>query len=145
MKVLILNGPNLNMLGTRDPSVYGNKSLDDLEKYIRSSCPQHEIEFFQSNVEGLLIDKIQEAVEAGCDALVANFGAYTHTSVALRDALEPLTIPKVEVHISNIHAREEFREKSLTGEVMDGIITGFGFHSYLLGIQAAEHVHSSAD
>lgn len=145
MKVLILNGPNLNMLGTRDQSVYGDKTLDDLEKHIRSSCPQHEIEFYQSNVEGLLIDKIQEAVEAGCDVLVANFGAYTHTSVALRDALEPLDIPKVEVHISNIHAREEFREKSLTGEVMDGIITGFGFHSYLLGIQAAEHLHSSAD
>lgn len=140
MKILIINGPNLNLLGTRNKGVYGTGTLNDLQDFITASCDSHHFSFFQSNIEGEIIDKIQEAMTDGTEGLVSNLGAYTHTSVALRDALEPLKIPKVEVHISNIHAREKFREKSLTGEVMDGIITGFGKHSYILGVQAIEHL-----
>lgn len=143
MKILILNGPNLNLLGTRDPKTYGTGSLKDLERYITDSFPEHDFEFFQSNVEGELINKIQESMQNGTEALIMNPGGYSHTSVAIRDALEPLELPKVEVHLSNIHAREEFRERSLTGSVMDGIITGFGKHSYILGIQALHGIQSS--
>ena len=142
MKILIINGPNLNLLGTRDTNVYGTGTLDELNDFLKEEFPTHELEFFQSNVEGEIINKLQEAMKDGTEGLVANLGAYTHTSVALRDALEPIHFPKVEVHISNIHAREKFREKSLTGEVMNGIITGFGKHSYILGIQAIEHLSS---
>ena len=142
MKILIINGPNLNMLGTRDTNVYGTGTLNELNTFLKESFPDHELEFFQSNVEGEIINKLQEAMSNGTEGVVTNLGAYTHTSVALRDALEPINFPKVEVHISNIHAREEFREKSLTGEVMNGIITGFGKHSYVLGIQAVEHLSS---
>jgi 3-dehydroquinate dehydratase-2 len=140
MRVLIINGPNLNLLGTRDTGIYGTGTLEELQGYISETFKQHEISFFQSNLEGAIIDKLQEAMVDGTQGLVTNLGAYTHTSVALRDALEPINFPKVEVHISNIHARETFREKSLTGEVMDGIITGFGKHSYILGVQAIEHL-----
>jgi 3-dehydroquinate dehydratase-2 len=140
MKILIINGPNLNMLGTRDTSTYGSETLDDLNKYISDCFKEHEITFYQSNIEGEIIDKIQETQKGSVEGLITNLGGFTHTSIAIRDALEPLTIPKVEVHISNIHAREEFREKSITGAVMDGIITGFGKFSYLLGIQAIEHI-----
>ena len=140
MKILILNGPNLNLLGQRDTSIYGTATLSDLEKLLNDKFSNHQFEFFQSNVEGELINKIQEAMRGQAEAIVANLGAYSHTSVALRDALESVKVPKVEVHISNIHAREEFREKSLTGAVMDGIITGFGFNSYILGIYAAEQL-----
>jgi len=140
MKILIINGPNLNMLGTRDTSTYGSETLDDLNKYISDCFKEHEIAFYQSNVEGEIINKIQDTQRGNTEGLITNLGGFTHTSVAIRDALEPLTIPKIEVHISNIHAREEFREKSITGAVMDGIITGFGKFSYLLGIQAIEHI-----
>ncbi len=140
MKILVLNGPNLNLLGTRDPEVYGLTTLEDVNNMLVQRFPVYEFSFFQSNVEGELIDKIQESMNNGTQAIIANFGGYTHTSVALRDALEPITFPKVEVHISNIHAREEFREKSITGNVMNGIITGFGVHSYVLGVQAVEHL-----
>lgn len=143
MKILVINGPNLNLLGTRDTNVYGTGTLDELNAFLKERFPDHELEFFQSNVEGEIINKLQAAMKDGTEALVTNLGAYTHTSVALRDALEPIIFPKVEVHISNIHAREEFREKSLTGEVMNGIITGFGKHSYVLGIQAVEHLSSN--
>lgn len=138
MKILVLNGPNLNMLGKRDPTIYGSETLTDIQDYIADQYPNYDFEFFQSNVEGDLVNKIQEATQNQVQAIVANFGAYTHTSVALRDALEHVTVPKVEVHISNIHAREEFRKESLTGEVMNGIITGFGKESYILGIKAVE-------
>jgi 3-dehydroquinate dehydratase-2 len=142
MKILILNGPNLNKLGTRNPEIYGSETLDDINKYLNGQFPEHELSFYQSNIEGELIDRIQEAENDGTEAIVANFGAYTHTSVAIRDALEPVTMPKVEVHISNIHAREAFREQSLTGEVVNGIITGFGRNSYVLGIHAAVQLNS---
>ena len=138
MNLLVIHGPNLNLLGTRDPETYGSMNLDDLNAYIRSEFPQHQITFFQSNVEGELINRIHQALGDGTEALVVNLGGYTHTSVALRDALEPLKCPKVEVHMSNIHAREGFREHSITGQVMDGIITGFGSESYVLGIKAIE-------
>lgn len=145
MKILVINGPNLNLLGTRNVNVYGTGTLEELNAFLVNEFPDHDLEFFQSNVEGEIINKLQEAMGNGTQALVSNLGAYTHTSVALRDALEPVSFPKVEVHISNIHAREEFREKSLTGEVMDGIITGFGKFSYVLGINAVEKLSTAKD
>ena len=140
MNILIINGPNLNLLGKRNPGVYGTGSLKELQEFLTSQFPDHNFEFYQSNVEGELINKVQGAMDDGTDGEVINPGGYSHTSVALRDALEPLEIPKVEVHISNIHAREDFREKSVTGAVMDGIITGFGPNSYVLGIHAIEQL-----
>lgn len=137
MKFLILNGPNLNLLGDRDRSVYGVQTLKDIEQLIRDKYPEHDFIFLQSNHEGDLIEAIHSAQTGTVDALIANWGGYTHSSVAIHDALELLKIPKVEVHLSNIHAREEFRERSITGKVMDGIITGFGADSYLLGVDAA--------
>ncbi len=145
MKILVINGPNLNLLGTRNVNVYGTGTLDELNAFLANEFPDHDLEFFQSNIEGEIINKLQESMKNGTQGLVSNLGAYTHTSVALRDALEPIDYPKVEVHISNIHAREEFREKSLTGEVMDGIITGFGKFSYVLGINAVEKLSSTKD
>lgn len=142
MKLLVIHGPNLNLLGTRDPDIYGGMTLEHLNDYIQSSCPNHEISFFQSNMEGELIDRIQETFNDGTEGLVVNMGGYTHTSVALRDALDPVSIPKVEVHLSNIHAREKFREHSITGAVMNGIIMGFGAESYLLGIRAIEGIYA---
>ena len=140
MNILVLNGPNLNLLGTRDPEIYGSTKLEDVNNRLIEEFPDHNFDFFQSNVEGELIDRIQASMNDGTEAVLANFGGYTHTSVALCDALEPITIPKVEVHISNIHAREEFREKSITGKMMNGIITGFGVNSYVLGVQAIEQL-----
>lgn len=137
MKFLILNGPNLNMLGDRDKKTYGSETLSDIEKLLKDSYPDHDFNFVQSNHEGDLIDAIQAARLGTIDAIVANWGGFTHSSVAIHDALELVSIPKVEVHISNIHAREEFRERSITGKAMDGIITGFGINSYVLGVQAA--------
>ena len=142
MKLLVIHGPNLNLLGTRDPDIYGGMTLEHLNDYIQSSCPNHKISFFQSNMEGELIDRIQETFNDDTEGLVVNMGGYTHTSVALRDALDPVSIPKVEVHLSNIHAREKFREHSITGAVMNGIIMGFGAESYLLGIRAIEGIYA---
>lgn len=142
MKLLVIHGPNLNLLGTRDPDIYGAMTLEHLNDYIQSSCTNHEISFFQSNMEGELIDRIQETFNDGTEGLIVNMGGYTHTSVALRDALDPVSIPKVEVHLSNIHAREKFREHSITGAVMNGIIMGFGAESYLLGIRAIEGIYA---
>ena len=142
MKLLVIHGPNLNLLGTRDPDIYGTMTLEHLNHYIQSSCTNHEISFFQSNMEGELIDRIQETFNDSTEGLVVNMGGYTHTSVALRDALDPVSIPKVEVHLSNIHAREKFREHSITGAVMNGIIMGFGAESYLLGIRAIEGIYA---
>ena len=142
MKLFILNGPNLNMLGKRDAEQYGSYTLEDIEHLLIERFPDHEMTFFQSNVEGELVNAIQSLVneESSFEGLIANFGGYTHTSVAIRDALEILEIPVVEVHLSNIHAREEFRETSLTGAMAKGIITGFGKHSYVLGVYAMERL-----
>ena len=142
MKLLVIHGPNLNLLGTRDPNMYGVMTLEQLNEYIQTSCTDHEISFFQSNIEGELIDRIQKTLSDGTEGIVVNLGGYTHTSVALRDALDPISIPKVEVHLSNIHAREKFREQSITGAIMNGIITGFGAESYLLGIRAIEGIYA---
>lgn len=138
MKILILNGPNLNMLGRRDANQYGTETLAQIEQVITDHFGKHELMFKQSNLEGELVEIIQGLIDSDTDGLVANFGGYSHTSVAIRDALAMLEIPIVEVHLSNIHAREAFREKSLTGSVSNGIITGFGKDSYLLGMHALE-------
>src|SRR6056297_2824631 len=140
MTILVLNGPNLNLLGDRDKDIYGAITLGDIEAGLRETYPDYSFRFVQSNHEGELIDAILDAREGGADALIANWGGFTHTSVAIRDALELLTIPKVEVHLSNIHAREAFRETSITGKMMDGIITGFGDYSYHLGVEAVKHL-----
>jgi 3-dehydroquinate dehydratase-2 len=137
MKALFLNGPNLNLLGTRQPEVYGRQTLADIEALVRARAAELgvEIDFRQSNHEGELVTWIQEA-RGQFDAIVLNAAAYTHTSVALRDAIAAVSIPTVEIHLSNIHAREEFRHRSLIAPVCRGQISGFGFQSYLLGLQA---------
>lgn len=136
MKILILNGPNLNQLGKRDRDAYGSATLQEIQNEVEDVFPDFQFEWVQSNHEGELIDRIQQASADGFDAIIGNWGGFTHTSVAVRDALETVDLPKVEVHLSNIHAREEFRERSVTGRVMDGIITGFGSGSYILGVHA---------
>lgn len=137
MTILVLNGPNLNFLGQRDEKIYGSETLADVEELLISTFPEIDFTFVQSNHEGDLIDAIQSSRSHLVDAVVANWGGFTHSSVAIHDALELITIPKVEVHISNIHAREDFRERSITGKAMDGMIIGFGINSYVLGVQAA--------
>lgn len=144
MKILILNGPNLDMLGRRDPEQYGTETLEDLKYQLQTAFPKYEINFYQSNREGELVEALHKLVDSDYDGLVANYGAYTHTSIALRDALEMVNIPKIEVHLSNIHAREEFRHVSRTGAVSDGIIAGFGLHSYALGVHAVEQLVDKA-
>ena len=137
MKILILNGPNLNLLGTREPEKYGNQTLSDVENFVKEEASKLnvEVDFYQSNIEGELVDKIQEA-KGNYDGIVMNPAAYTHTSVAIRDALLAVQIPTIEVHISNIHTREEFRKTSLTAPACVGQITGFGINSYKLGLIA---------
>ncbi len=137
MKILFLNGPNLNLLGTREPDKYGSQTLEDIENFVRSESKQYDIEidFYQSNIEGEIVDKIQQA-KGVYDGIVLNPAAYTHTSVAIRDALLAVRIPTVEIHLSNIHTREEFRKTSLTAPACIGQITGFGANSYKLGLIA---------
>ncbi len=136
--VLVLNGPNLNMLGEREPDIYGAQTLADIEAACagRAADLGLEIEFRQSNTEGELVGWIQQAKE-GFDALIVNAGAYTHTSVALLDALKACALPVIEVHLSNIHRREEFRHHSFISKAADGVICGFGGHGYLLALEAA--------
>ncbi|MGM0505725.1 MAG: type II 3-dehydroquinate dehydratase [Bacteroidota bacterium] len=136
MTIAVLNGPNLNLLGHRDPEHYGTNTLSDIEQSIRQTYPSIDMEWYQSNHEGELIDRIHKIRDADVDGLVANWGAYTHTSVALRDALELLEIPVVEVHLSNLHRREPFRHTSWTAAASLGIIAGFGADSYRLGVEA---------
>ena len=138
MKILVINGPNLNLLGKREPNIYGNQTYDDLVEYIKKCADKLgiEVDTFQSNSEGRLIGLIQDAVDDEYDGIIANLGAYTHYSYALHDAIKSQTLPCVEVHISNIHAREEFRAKSVTAGAGMGIISGFGFMSYELGLRA---------
>jgi 3-dehydroquinate dehydratase II len=144
VKILFLNGPNLNLLGAREPEVYGRDTLADIEKKVRDRARQAgtEIEFRQSNLEGELVAWIQEA-KGNADAIVVNAAAYTHTSVALRDAISAVGIPTIEIHLSNVHAREEFRHKSVLAPVCKGLILGFGPMSYTLALEAAVNVISS--
>ncbi len=137
MRVLVVHGPNLNLLGTREPEVYGTATLAQINE--RLAARGHEIDAFQSNHEGELIDKLQEAGlsgDGGYDGVLLNPGGLTHTSVALRDAVSALPVPVVEVHLSNIYAREDFRQHSMISGVCAGVVSGFGVASYLLGLDA---------
>lgn len=135
MKILIVNGPNLNLQGRRDTGVYGTRTFGDYFAELRAAFPEVEFTFFQSNIEGELIDAVQQA-DGSVDGVVLNAGGYTHTSVALRDAVSAVSVPVVEVHISSILAREEFRHVSLLAPVAVGSIMGFGLDSYRLGVEA---------
>ena len=136
-KIIILNGPNLNLLGEREKSQYGNFTLRDIEKRCKDYSNKNNIELslFQSNIEGELVDKIQNS-RNNQDGLIINAGGYTHTSVAIHDALKILLIPIIELHVSNIYNREEFRHKSLISKVAKGVICGFGIDGYLMSLQA---------
>lgn len=139
MKIAVINGPNLNFLGIREPEVYGKATLKDLEEQIESYNQekyQSELIFFQSNIEGEIIDFLQKCYHDQVDGIMMNPGAFTHYSYALTDAIKSISIPTVEVHISNIHAREEFRRHSVTAASCLGIISGFGFEGYLLALDA---------
>ena len=138
MKIQIINGPNLNLLGIREPDVYGNQGFDSYLAELQKAYPEVQIDFFQSNTEGTLVDKIHE-VGFTYDGIILNAGAYTHTSVALLDAIKAVTTPVIEVHISNIHQREEFRHKSLISAGCKGVICGFGLDSYRLALEALTH------
>lgn len=135
MKILIVNGPNLNMLGRREPGIYGSSSFDDYLPKLQAKYPQAEISYYQSNVEGELINKMQE-VGFSYDGIVLNAGAYTHTSIALHDCIRSLQCPVIEVHISNVHQREEFRHHSFISSACKGVICGFGLDSYRLAVEA---------
>lgn len=135
MTIQIINGPNLNLLGVREPSVYGSTSFDDFLPRLRACFPDVQIDYFQSNIEGELIDKLQ-AVGFQCDGIVLNAGAYTHTSIALADCIRAISAPVVEVHISNVHQREAFRHQSMIAAACRGVICGFGLDSYRLAIKS---------
>ncbi len=136
MNILILHGPNLNMLGRREKEHYGSGDQEELQGLLADRFPDVRFEFFQSNHEGELVDRIHKAVEQEYDGVVVNFGGLTHTSVVLRDALSLLPQERIEVHLSNIHARESFRHTSLTGGVCRGMISGFGFYGYVMAVDA---------
>ena len=138
LKILVLHGPNLNLLGQREPDVYGRESLADIDAMIQSAVDKAGAQavIFQSNHEGTLIDRIHDAVNDNYDGIIINPGGFTHTSVALRDALSAVALPVVEVHLSNIHSREDFRKHSYIAPVAIGQISGFGANSYLLAIHA---------
>jgi len=135
MKILIINGPNLNMLGIREKSIYGDRGFDDYLVNLQTKFLGTDLVYFQSNSEGELVSAIQRAYFDKVDAIVINAGAYTHTSIAIRDALLAVKIPFVEVHISNVFAREEFRHKSYLSDIAMGVISGFGLYSYDLAIE----------
>jgi len=139
--ILILHGPNLNLLGEREPEIYGNQTLDDINSAVRKHAEKKEIEckFYQSNHEGSLIDAVHEN-RTWMNALIINPGGFTHTSVALRDAIAALSCPVIEVHLSNIHAREKFRRFSFISPVATGVICGCGAHGYILAVEALEQI-----
>jgi 3-dehydroquinate dehydratase-2 len=143
MKVMVIQGPNLNMLGVREQNIYGNMKLEDIHNNMSAFAEQQglELEFFQSNLEGEIVDKIQECL-GEVDGILINPAAYTHTSIAIKDALAAVNLPTIEVHISNIYKREEYRQKSMTAEASAGVITGFGPFSYHLGLIAIHQILS---
>jgi 3-dehydroquinate dehydratase-2 len=134
-RIQIINGPNLNLLGKREPTVYGNKSFDEYLSELKLNFPNNQIDYFQSNTEGELIDKIH-AVGFDYDAIIINAGAYTHTSIALADAIRGISVPVIEVHISNVYKREPFRHHSYLSGACIGCIVGFGLDSYRLAVEA---------
>lgn len=136
MQLLIINGPNLNLLGEREPGIYGAQTMAQCLEALRKRYPQHTIDYYQSNVEGFLIDRLQASRTDGTQGIVLNAGAYTHTSIALHDCIRSLTAPVVEVHLSNVHSREAFRHQSLIASACRGVICGFGTASYRLAIEA---------
>ena len=144
MKILFLNGPNLNLLGQREPEIYGRTTLADIEAKVREKAAtlNVEIDFRQTNLEGELVSWIQEA-RSKFNVIVLNAAAYTHTSIALRDAIASANVPTIEIHLSNVHAREEFRHKSLIAAVCRGQITGFGAESYILALDASISVNGT--
>ena len=133
MKILIVNGPNLNLLGTREPEIYGFVSMEDYLLELNTEFPNHELLYYQSNIEGELINRLQKD---DFNAVVINPGAFTHYSYAIADCLKNIQIPKIEIHISNIYKREEFRKKSVTAESCDAVISGFGMKGYKLALQS---------
>lgn len=137
MKILVINGPNLNMLGQREPEKYGSETLSDIEEMLHTYSFElgATIETFQSNIEGEIVDKIQQGIGT-IEGILINPGGYSHTSVAIRDAISSVSIPTVEIHMTNIHAREEFRHHSIVAEVCVGQVSGFGSNSYKLGLKA---------
>ncbi|WP_028006761.1 type II 3-dehydroquinate dehydratase [Solimonas flava] len=137
--LLLINGPNLNLLGTREPGVYGHQTLADIERELGAEAARlgHQLSSFQSNHEGALVDRVQQARADGIAFILINPGAYTHTSVALRDALLAVAIPFIEVHLSNVHAREPFRKHSYLSDIASGVIAGCGALGYRLALQAA--------
>ena len=141
MNILIINGPNLNLLGKREPGVYGSDSLEEIQREILEKAKQigAEVDFFQSNHEGAIIDALHEAMDS-YDGVVLNAGAYTHYSYAIRDAIAAIKIPVVEVHMSNVNSRDEFRHTSVIAPVCAGTIAGFGKNSYILGLRAAAEI-----
>ena len=136
MKISIINGPNLNLLGTREPTVYGKQTFEDYYAELQNRFPQVTFDYFQSNVEGELINRLQE-VGFSCDLILLNAGAYTHTSVAIGDAIKSIDTSVIEIHISNTFAREDFRHTSYITPVAKGLIIGFGLDSYRLGVESA--------
>lgn len=136
MKIVIINGPNLNLLGTREPGVYGSQSFDCYLASLRERYSDLEIDYYQSNHEGEIIDHLQAVGLGNCDGIVLNAGAYTHTSLAIADAIAAISVPVVEVHISNVHAREEVRHHSMISRVCRGVIVGFGLDGYRLAIES---------
>lgn len=143
MKILILNGPNINLLGKREPEIYGDRGFADYFEELKKTFPEVEFDYYQSNVEGEMINKIHE-VGFSWDGIVLNAGAYTHTSIALQDAIKAVETPVVEVHISNVHKREEFRHKSMISCACLGVICGFGLDSYRLGVEALKWYNKQA-
>ncbi|HXT38874.1 MAG TPA: type II 3-dehydroquinate dehydratase [Candidatus Angelobacter sp.] len=145
MKILFLNGPNLNLLGQREPEIYGRKTLAEIEAEVRKRATNvgSKVEFKQSNLEGELVNWIQ-AAKGKFDVVVLNAAAYTHTSVALRDAISAVGVPTIEIHLSNVHTRESFRKKSLIAPVCVGQIAGFGANSYILALEAAVNINDHA-
>ena len=139
-KIMIINGPNLNLLGVREPDIYGHSNFEDYLAQLRGQYSDVDIEYFQSNHEGAIIDKLHEKGFSGCDAIILNAGAYTHTSLAIADAIAAINTPVIEVHNSNVHAREEIRHRSMISGVCRGVIAGFGLDSYRLATESALHL-----